>query len=125
MNDNFQQLCATDKEIYDLLMSGKQRLTESVLHELAHDRGIFYSPKISREGLIDRLALLNHDYYDVVGIIERRDHNKRGEKTTSVTLSADLSVDEIKEVVQAYRDEVQKSGNRLAGAVLDDRLRRG
>ncbi|KDP83917.1 hypothetical protein CF70_022360 [Cupriavidus sp. SK-3] len=109
MSDKLQQYCATDKEIYDLLMSGKQKLTESVLHELARDRGIFYSPKTTREGLVDRLALLTHDFHDVVGVIERREHTKRGEKTTSVTLGADLSVDEIKEVVNAYQAEVRKT----------------
>jgi hypothetical protein len=109
MSDKFHQYFATDKEIYDLLMSGKQKLTETVLHELARDRGIFYSPKTSREGLVDHLALLTHDFHDVFGIIERRDHAKRGEKTTSVTLSTDLSIDEIKEVVQNYQAEVQKT----------------
>jgi len=109
MSERFQQYCATDKEIHDLLMSGKQKLTESVFHELARDRGIFYSPKTNRDGLIDRLALLPHDFHDIAGVIERRDHAKRGEKTTSVTLNIDLSIDEIKEIIQAYQVEVQKS----------------
>lgn len=109
MSEKLQQYCATDKEVYDLLISGKQKLTESVLHELARDRGIFYSPKATRDALVDRLALLTHDYHDVIGVIERRDHGRRGEKTTSVALSTELSIDEIKEVIQAYQTEVQKT----------------
>lgn len=105
MNDKLQQYYATDKEIYDLLMSGKQKLTESVLFELARDRGIFYSPKDTRADLVGAIAALPHDYLDVVGVIERRDHAKRGEKTTSVTLGVDLSIDEIKSVALAYQAE--------------------
>lgn len=44
MTDFLDHLSANDKEIYDLLTSGKQRLTENVLHELARDWGIFYFP---------------------------------------------------------------------------------
>lgn len=105
MNDRLQQYCATDKEIYDLLMSGKQKLTESVLLELARDRGIFYSPRATRADLVDAIAALPHDYLDVIGVIERRDHAKRGEKTTSVTLAVDLSIEEIKSVVLSYQVE--------------------
>ncbi|MBT2746218.1 MULTISPECIES: hypothetical protein [unclassified Lysobacter] len=109
MNDKLQQYCATDKEIYDLLMSGKQKLTESVLFELARDRGIFYSPKATRSDLVEAISSLPHDYLDVIGIIERRDHAKRGEKTTSVTLPVDLTMDEIKSVALAYQAEAKTS----------------
>lgn len=109
MSEKFQQFCATDKELHDLLASGKQKLTETVLRELARDRGIFYSPKTDRYGLVERISLLTHDYHDVVGVIERRDHSKRSEKTTSITLDTDLSVDEIKQVVQTYQQEVHRS----------------
>lgn len=106
MNEMLQQYCATDKEIHDLLISGKQKLTEGVLLELARDRGIFFSSKTPREHLVLQIALLPHDYYDIVGIIEHRDHNKRAEKTTSIGLSTHMVVDDIKSVVEKYRDEV-------------------
>ena len=48
MINNTLQYCATDKEIYDALMSAKQKIGEKVLLELANDRGIFFSPKDSR-----------------------------------------------------------------------------
>lgn len=107
MSEKLQQYCATDKEIYDLLMSGKQKLTESVLLELAKGRGIFYSPKSTRADLVDAIAALPHDYLDVKGVIERRDHAKRGEKTTSVTIAVDLTMDEIKGVALAYQAETK------------------
>ena len=105
MNEMPQQYCATDKEVHDLLISGKQKLTEGVLLELARDRGIFFSAKTPRENLVLQIALLPHDYYDIVGIIEHRDHNKRAEKTTSVGLSTSMVVDDIKAIVEKYRDD--------------------
>jgi tetrahydromethanopterin S-methyltransferase subunit F len=106
MSDILQQYCATDKEIHDLLISGKQKITDGVLHELARDRGIFFSPKTTREDLVVQIALLPHDYHDIVGIIDHRDHNKRAEKTTSVELSTSMEVDDIKSIVEEYRDGV-------------------
>lgn len=106
MAESLQQYSASDKEVFDLLMSGKQRLTESVLYELGKDRGIFYSPHDSRDGLVDHLSTLTHDYYDVSGIMQKRETSKRGEKITSVTLDAELNADDIKEIVQDYQKTV-------------------
>lgn len=106
MSELLNQYYATDKDIFDLLMSGKQRLTESVLHELARDRGIFYSPHDTREELVERLSLLPHDFSDVVSLMHRREHSRRGEKTTSVTLDVELSVEEIREAVSEYQTDV-------------------
>jgi len=105
-----QQYFATDKDIHDLLYSAKQRITETVLHELARDRGLFYSARETRETLVDRLSLLGHDYQDVIGIIERRESSRRGERTTSVTLDVSLTGDELKEVIAEYRQETPKEG---------------
>ncbi|MGV8822726.1 hypothetical protein [Methylibium petroleiphilum] len=103
-----QQFFATDKDIHDLLSSAKQRITENVLHDLARDRGLFYSSKESRDTLVERISLLGHDYKDVVGIIDRRESARRGEKTTSVTLDVPLTIDELKEVIAAYRADMPK-----------------
>jgi hypothetical protein len=100
---------ATDSEIFDLLMSGRQRLTESVLHELAQDRGIFYSIKETRDDLVNKLSLLCHDYNDIQSIIHKREHSRRGEKTTSITFSADLTIDQIKHAVNAYASDVNET----------------
>lgn len=97
--------CATDKEIYDVLMSAKQRINVAVVLELAKDRGIFYSPKDSRETLVESLSLLPHDYHDLNIILDHREHAGRAEKLTSVTLNAALTIEEIKEVAKEYTAE--------------------
>lgn len=102
MINNTLLYCATDKEIYDALMSAKQKISEKVLLELAKNRGIFFSPKDSREDLISATSLLPHDYHDLNTLLEQREHQGRQEKLTSVTLPEALTVEEIKEVLKEY-----------------------
>lgn len=97
--------CATDKEIYDALMSAKKQITETVLLELAKDRGIFYSPKDSRKTLASNLSLLLNDYYDLNAILGKREHPGRTEKLTSVILNAPLSIEDIKDVCTEYKEQ--------------------
>lgn len=99
------QYCATDKEIFDALMSAKQKINEKVLLELAKDRGIFYSPRDTREDLISTISLLPHDFHDLNTLLEQREHQGRQEKLTSVTLPVALTVEEIKEVIKEYTVE--------------------
>ncbi len=99
------QYCATDKEIHDALMSAKQKISEKVLLELAKDRGIFFSPKDSRDDLISAISLLPHDYHDLNTLLEQREHQGRQEKLTSVTLPEALTIEEIKEVLKEYTAE--------------------
>ncbi|KVC72119.1 hypothetical protein WI80_04065 [Burkholderia ubonensis] len=105
MIKNTLQYCATDKEIYDALMSAKQKVGEKVLLELAKDRGIFYSAKDSREDLISAISLLPHDYHDLNTLLEQREHSGRQEKLTSVTFPEVLTIEEIKEVLKEYTAE--------------------
>lgn len=97
--------CATDSEIYDVLMSSKQRITDAILLELAKDRGIFYSSKDSRETLAQSLSLLPHDYHDLGIILQQREHSGRGEKLTSITLNAALTIDDIKAITKEYQEQ--------------------
>lgn len=102
MAEFLDHLSANDNDIFDLLISGKQRLTISVLRELARDRGIFYSPDDSREELADRLSLLPHDFHDIAGIVQRREPPHRREKTTFIRLGSQLSVEEMKDAATVY-----------------------
>jgi hypothetical protein len=96
--------CASDKEIFDVLMASKQRVNEQVLHSLSRDRGIFYGKEASRDWLADRISLLPHDALDLDSIMDRRSPKPRAEKLTCVTLSADLSIEEIKDAVKEYAE---------------------
>jgi len=99
------QYCASDKEIFDALMSAKQKINEKVLLELAKDRGIFFSSKDSREDLISTISLLPHDYHGLNTLLEQREHSGRQEKLTSVIFPEALTMEEIKEVLKEYTSE--------------------
>lgn len=105
MRRTSEHLSATDREIHDLLVSSKQRITEGVLREIARTRGIFFSASETREDLAEKLSILPHDYFDIVDIIERRQSSSRGEKTTTVTLDVAVSQEELKAVLGIYKDE--------------------
>jgi hypothetical protein len=97
--------CATDKEIYDLLMSAKQRVNESAMHDMAKARGIFYSPLESRESLASQISLLTHDYAALGEVLGQSENRNRAERVTSVTLNAKLTSEEIKAVVASFQEE--------------------
>jgi hypothetical protein len=109
MIDGAVQYCATDKELFDLLMSGKQRLTESVLFGLARDRGIFYSPKSSREEIVQRMALLTHDIHDLDSIVQLREHSGREERTASIVLDAEITSEEIRSALSEYSSTIKNT----------------
>lgn len=100
MNKNNLIYCATDKEIFDVLMSAKRRINEKIILQLAKDRGIFYSSKESREDLISKFSLLTHDFHDLNSIIEKRESVNKVEKITSITLDDVLTAEDIKNVIQ-------------------------
>lgn len=105
MRRQIELLSATNREIHDLLVSSKQRITLPVLRELARGRGIFFSANESREQLAEKLSILPHDYFDIADIIERRQPSSRGEKTTTIILDVAVTMDELKAVLGDYKDE--------------------
>lgn len=107
MSEFLDHLSANDNDIYDLLVSGKQRLTESVLREFARDRGIFCSPEENREELADYLSVLPHGFHDVAAIVQKREPGHRREKTTFVRLSTTIPVEELKAVAEEYEISVR------------------
>ena len=106
MSDFRHQFYATDKDIFDLLASAKQKLTDGVLRELARERGIFYSPQATRDDLVEALSLLPFTLNELLSLMDRRETSRRNEKTTSVTLDADISIDELKAVIEEYQNQV-------------------
>jgi hypothetical protein len=105
MRDLGQLYYATNREIRDLLLSGKQRITENVLLELLRDRGILCSPDEPRDSLVERLSMLTHDFADVCGLLERREAQRRGEKTSTIALDIALTAEELKEIIGEYQQD--------------------
>lgn len=106
MSDNRYQFYATDKDIFDLLACAKQKLTEGVLREIAGNRGIFLSPRDTRDDLVEAISRLPFTLNELLDLMDRRETSRRSENTTSITLDADISVDELKNAVAQYKEEV-------------------
>lgn len=102
MIKNLEYLSASDSDIFDILVSSKQRITDTVLYNLARDRGIFYSPHESREGLADRISQLPHDFHDLETIVNRREPLHKRERATSIRLNDEISKDELKLAAEQY-----------------------
>lgn len=106
MSEHLSQFYATDKDIFDLLASAKQKVTEAVLHEIARDRGIFYSSQEARIDLADALSLLPFTLNELLDLIDRRETSRRNEKITSITLDASIPIEDIKAVIIDYQSDV-------------------
>ena len=111
MTENFYQFYATDKDIFDLLACAKRKLTDGVLREIARDRGIFFSPHDTRDDLAEAISQLSFTLNELLDLMGRRETSPRNEKTTSISLDADISIDELKAVVKEYKDDVGATEN--------------
>lgn len=108
MTGKLQFTAATDKEIFDLLMSARQKVTDGVLRGLALDRGILFSNRTSRERMALDLSLLPHDYASISHMVDVREGARRQEKMMCLSLPVKLTRDEMKQVVEDYRKEAAK-----------------
>lgn len=109
MSKYFYTLYATDKDIYDLLLSGKQKVTENYLRDLAKKRRVFFSNRLGRSELVDRISMLPQSYVEVSSMVRHREMAPKSERTTSVKIDEELSLDDILEVVKEYKDKNHKS----------------
>ena len=96
--------CATDKELFDVLMSSKQHFGERILLSLARRRGILYSRSDDRADLADKLSVMTYGFHEIRAIQDEFERAGRGEKTTSFRINMELTVAEIKEIADEYRD---------------------
>lgn len=109
MNDEQRYRSASDRDIFDLLMSSKGRMTEKALLGIGLKRGIIYSHKTPRERLVNDISLLTHDYTALKDLIEKREAHARSDKRAYVTLPVSLSKQEIETIVQTYKKEFKDS----------------
>ncbi|MDD2098766.1 hypothetical protein EJA72_11570 [Pseudomonas sp. PB120] len=124
MNEYLDHLSANDNDIYDLLISGKQRMTVSVLRELLRDRGIFCSAKDEREDICDYISMIPHGFHDIEAIVDKREPPGRRDKTTNIQFDSEIALDDIREAVESYmktigpNEEVKHRIGREGGYVI-------
>lgn len=101
------QLFATDKELFDLIFSSRQRLTERVLRDLATEKRIFCSAKASRSALADYLSGLPHDWEGIENLLRHSESGTRGERATSTVIKSPIAMDEVRAVLREYSDDAR------------------
>lgn len=106
MSETLEQLYVTDRDIFELLISSKQRMTHQVILDLVQDRNIFCSDKATREDVADYISMLPHDHNDLATLIEKSEQNNRLEKTTFVAVSKDVEIEDIKSAIKLYGAEL-------------------
>ncbi|WP_334545043.1 hypothetical protein [Rhizobium leguminosarum] len=110
MSNGNLRLFATDKDLFDLLVAPRQRITERIMLELARDRRIFCSAQMTRHELADYISSLPHDFQDVAGLIEKGEAGTRNERTTFVTVeSNDVVEADIRAALTSYKASVGAS----------------
>jgi hypothetical protein len=85
-------------------MSSKQHFGERILLSLARRRGILYSRSDDRADLADKLSVMTYGFHEIRAIQDEFERAGRGEKTTSFRINMELTVAEIKEIADEYRD---------------------
>ncbi len=105
MTDKLQFLAATDKDVFDLLMSSKQKMNDDALRLVALHRGLIYSPEAHREDIASEISLLPHDYSSISNLIKARESAKRQERMTCISLPVELTRDEMSKIVNEYKNK--------------------
>lgn len=104
---NERQLFATDKELFDLMFSSKQRLTLGVLHDQAAQRRVFCSSKVTREDMADYLSGLPFDFGAVENLVRQSEAGTRGERTASFVIKHPLEKDAVNAVLLEYANDLK------------------
>ena len=100
---------ATDKEIFDLLMSSGQKTHAHISRQFCRTRGIFFSKGESIESLatyISKLPLTQSDISELVGM---REHTRSPERYVSLRFPGKLSKESMAKII----NDVTKSGDEL------------
>jgi hypothetical protein len=111
---------ATDKDLFDALVSARQQFGEAALLNLARTRGIYYSEQEDRVTLADNVSLLTFGFYEVSAIQAEFERSGRGEKTASFRMKTALTLDEIKAITGEYIKAAVNDGERLSSHLIGE-----
>ncbi|EHN8761080.1 TPA: hypothetical protein ACKFV5_003406 [Enterobacter roggenkampii] len=92
---------ATDKNIYDALHH--KRITAAKLHELLLNRGVFLSPELDKEILIEEISKLPHGFNELEHIKKLVKTYDPRESTTSVNFQTSTNQAELKSAAEALK----------------------
>lgn len=98
---------ADDKDIYDLLIASKQKLTVQKLILFIRKRGIIVSSSHNRDELIEKIASMPLCWQELNELIKATNTSDRAEKIASRSLSGKIDIANIISATEITRDERQ------------------
>ncbi|MET7264593.1 hypothetical protein ABZS22_22345 [Klebsiella variicola] len=98
---------ATEKNIYDALHH--KRITPAKLHDLLLNRGIFLSPELDKEILIEEISKLPHGFNELEHIKQMVKTYDPRESTTSLSFQISANQAELKSAAEVIRKSCSPS----------------
>jgi hypothetical protein len=101
---------ATEKDIFDILISTKRKITRGILFDICINRGILISPEEERDDIIEYISMLPHDYIDLSVLMDIARVNTRSERKASMEVNTELQSKDINKVINAIKKSREKYG---------------
>jgi hypothetical protein len=101
---------ATEKDIFDILVSMQRKITKSILVDICINRGILISPDEERDDIIDYISMLPHDFIDLSALMDIARANVRSERKTSTEINTEIQGKDINMAINAIKKNREKYG---------------
>lgn len=111
---------ATDKDLFDALVSARQQFNEAALRNLARTRGIYYSDKDDRVTLAENISLMTFGFLELSDIQAEFERSGKGEKTASFRMKTALSLEEIKKIIGEFHKAIEQDGEKVTSGLLGE-----
>jgi hypothetical protein len=112
---------ATEKDIFDCLMSARQKFPMDELIDLCRARGIFVSHLEPRSNLVKYISLLPHSFLQFDDIAEHVESATRADKVSSVVIPKPVTKTEIGEATNLLKDHCEKTGETITLTQVGDK----
>lgn len=114
----------TDRELFSALLSQKKQVTNSVLIEIALNRGIILPLNEDRTRLVEYISSLPHCYYDIEYILDFLKSSGRSEKFKTTAIESKASLKDLDESLEILKTERTAFGEKYInqGSTSDSRI---
>lgn len=104
---------ASDRDIFDLVMSSKKKLPEHLLAELLREHNIIISVEDGRLDIANYMSSLTHDHFMLQLLLDQTERGQRAEKSASVVVETNLTSDELMDSIQKLRTAREQTYNEV------------
>jgi hypothetical protein len=105
MQPTINIIYADDKDIYDLLQSGKLKFNKERILELLREHGMLISQEDEHDDLILYYSLLTHSHEELEHLLDIAEPGQRSENMTCSTIKCDVSFDQLVDAISKVEAE--------------------